>query len=128
MTTVAATPAFLALAVCLPDLVLTRGVVRRLRRHTELISNLSSSGRRPYSIPAEGKPAGLFETVATIGEPVSRNLLSGRTLVGAFTPSCSACDERPPAFAVPDESGTVVSSGLEPNGATGAASPATSGV
>jgi thiol-disulfide isomerase/thioredoxin len=188
MTTVAATLAFLALAVCLPDLVLTLGVIRRLRRHTELISDLSSGGRRPYSILAEGKAAGPFETLATTGEPVSRDGLSGRTLVGAFTPSCSACDERLPAFvdlaktfpggrhqviavvvgqegdaetyrgrlepvarvviepaltgeigtalslesfpafAVLDESGTVGSSGLEPNRSAGAASPATSGV
>nr|BFE31036.1 hypothetical protein GCM10010200_032870 [Actinomadura rugatobispora] len=163
-------------------------MIRRLRRHTELISNLSSGGRRPYAILAEGKAAGPFETVATTGEPVSRDGLSGRTLVGAFTPNCSACDERLPAFtdlaktfpggrrqviavvvgpedaaatyrarleqvarvvieppltgeigtalglesfpafAVLDESGTVVSSGLEPDRSTGAASPATSGV
>ncbi|MCP9951336.1 hypothetical protein LUX33_24865 [Actinomadura madurae] len=50
--------ALLALAVCLLDLVLTLGVVRRLRHHTELISNLSSGGRRPYAILDEGRPPG----------------------------------------------------------------------
>ncbi|GAB3437396.1 hypothetical protein GCM10027569_92300 [Flindersiella endophytica] len=72
-------------------------MVRRLRQHTELISSLSS-GRRPHAILAEGKAAGPFEVVATTGEPVSRDRLSGQTLVGAFTPHCSACKEKLPAF------------------------------
>ncbi|MQA95418.1 MAG: redoxin family protein [Streptosporangiales bacterium] len=97
MITVVAALALLALAVCLLDLVLTLGVIRRLRRHTELISNLSS-GMRPYAILAEGETAGPFETVATTGEPVSRDRLSGRTLVGAFAPHCPACEEKLPAF------------------------------
>jgi hypothetical protein len=102
MMPVVAAAAFLALAVCLLDLVLTL-VVRRLRQHTELISQLSgqvpdASGRRPYSILTEGRSAGPFETVATTGEPLSLDRLSGQTLVGAFTPHCSACAERLPAF------------------------------
>lgn len=97
MMPVVATLAFLALAVCLLDLVLTLGVVRRLRQHTELITKLSS-GRRPYAILAEGKTAGPFQAVATTGELVSRDRLSGRTLVGAFAPHCPACDQKLPAF------------------------------
>jgi hypothetical protein len=98
MMPVVAALAFLALAVCLLDLVLTLGVVRRLRRHTELISNLSSGGWRPGAILAAGETAGPFEAVATTGERVSRDGLSGRTLVGAFAPQCSACEEKLPAF------------------------------
>ncbi len=98
MMPVVAALAFLALAVCLLDLVLTLGVVRRLRQHTELISNLSTGGRQPYAILADGDTAGPFETVATTGEPVSRDRLSGRTLVGSFTPHCSACEVKLPAF------------------------------
>jgi len=103
MTPVVAVAACLALALCLLDLVLTLGVVRRLRSHTDLISQLSgqlpdASGRRPYSILAEGETAKPFETVATTGEPLSRNGLAGRTLVGAFTSHCSACEERLPGF------------------------------
>src|SRR5262245_52970288 len=98
MMSVVAAVAFLALAVCLLDLVLTLGVVRRLRRHTELISNLSSGGWQPGAILADGKTAGPFEAVATTGEPVSRDRLSGRTLVGAFAPTCTACEEKLPAF------------------------------
>jgi len=103
MMPVVAVVAFLALAVCLLDLVLTLGVIRRLRQHTDLISQLSgqlpdASGRRPYSILGEGTTAGPFEAVATTGEPLSSDALSGETLVGAFTPHCSACEERLPGF------------------------------
>jgi hypothetical protein len=97
MMPVVAALAFLALAVCLLNLVFTLGVIRRLRQHTELISNLSSAGR-PYAMLAEGETAGPFEAVATTGESLSRDRLSGRTLVGAFTPHCPACDEKLPAF------------------------------
>lgn len=104
MMPVVAAVAVLALAVCLLDLVLTLGVIRRLRQHTELISTMSgqvaylSSGRRPHAILAEGETAGPFEAVATTGEPVSRDGLPDWTLVGAFTPHCSACEEKLPAF------------------------------
>jgi hypothetical protein len=103
MMPVVAAAAFLALAACLLDLVLTLGVIRRLRQHTDLISQLSgqvpdSSGRLPYSFLAEGRSAGPFDTVATTGERLSRDRLSGHTLVGAFTPHCSACEERLPGF------------------------------
>jgi hypothetical protein len=103
MISVVAALAILALAVCLLDLVLTLGVIRRLRQHTDLISQLSGqipdgSGRRPYSILAEGKTAGPFEAVATTRELLSRDSLNGHTLIGAFTPHCSACEERLPGF------------------------------
>jgi thiol-disulfide isomerase/thioredoxin len=94
---VVAALAFLALAVCLLDLVLTLGVIRRLRLHSELISN-SSSEWRHQAILAEGKSVGPFEAVATTGEPVSRDGLSGRTVVGAFAPHCPACERKLPAF------------------------------
>jgi hypothetical protein len=90
--------ALLALAVCLLDLVLTLGVVRRLRHHTELITNLSAGDRPLHAILDEGETAGPFETVATTGEPVSRDGLSGLTLVGALAPGCSACEEKLPEF------------------------------
>jgi hypothetical protein len=98
MLPVVAALAFLALAVCLLDLALTLGVIRRLREHTELISGLSSGGRQTYPILAKGKTAGPFEAVATTGEPVSADRLPERTLVGAFAPHCSACAEKLPAF------------------------------
>ncbi len=86
----------LALAVCLVDLVLTLGVVRRLREHTELISKLASPA--PVAMLADGRTVRAFEAVATTGEAVSRDLLSGVTLVGAFAPDCPACTEALPAF------------------------------
>jgi hypothetical protein len=97
MLPVVAAVAFLALAVCLLNLLLTLGVIRRLRAHSELLSKLSS-GRQPHPILAEGRTVEPFEAVASTGEPLSRDGLSGRTLVGAFTPHCSACEEKLPAF------------------------------
>jgi hypothetical protein len=95
--------ASLALAVCLLGLVLILGVIGRLRQHAELISQLSEqiakgSGRRPYTILGEGRTAGQFEAVTTTGEALSRDRLSGRTLVGAFMPHCPACEEKLPTF------------------------------
>jgi thiol-disulfide isomerase/thioredoxin len=89
--------AVLALAVCLLDLVFTLGVIRRLREHTELISNLPSMPQL-HAMLAEGEFTGPFEAVASTGEPVTRDRLSGRTLVAAFTPHCHACEEKMPAF------------------------------
>jgi hypothetical protein len=97
MSPVVAAVAFLALAVSLLNLLLMLGVIRRLRQHTELISTLSP-GRRPHAILAEGRTAAPFEAVATTGETVSRDLLSGQTLVGAFTPQCVTCKAKLPAF------------------------------
>jgi hypothetical protein len=95
MLAVVAALAGLALAVCLLDLVLTLGVIRRLREHTEVIARLPAA---PDVMLAEGRTAGAFETVATTGEPVSRVGLAGQTLVAALAPDCPACAERLPAF------------------------------
>jgi len=96
MTTVAIALAGLALAVCLVDLLLTVAVIRRLREHTDLISKFSAPGA--VAMLTQGQTTKPFEAVATTGETVSRDTLSGLTLVGAFTPQCSACTERLPRF------------------------------
>src|SRR5690606_15281359 len=84
-------------AICLLDLVLTVGVIRRLREHSTLISELGG-GRMPVPMLQDGETADAFEAVATTGEVVSRDGLSGNTLVGVFSPDCSACKERLPGF------------------------------
>jgi hypothetical protein len=89
MMSVVATPAVLALAVCLLDLVLTLGVIRRLRRHTDLISQLSGqipdgSGRQPYSILTEGETAGpAFAVLDRSGTVISTGLELIRSTVPA---------------------------------------------
>lgn len=83
-------------ALALVDLVLTFGVVRRLREHTELLDRLSGNG--PVMTPAGGTAADFAATTAN-GEPVSRDLLSGTTLLGVLSPDCPACREKLPRFA-----------------------------
>lgn len=83
-------------ALCVLDLVLTIGVIRRLREHSDLISRPAGDGAEVMR-PA-GARADAFETATTDGEPVSRNTLVGSTLVGVFSPGCGACAERLPEF------------------------------
>lgn len=86
-------------AVCLLDLVLTLGVIRKLREHAAVLARSSAAGGadRPPMLPA-GEVAAPFDAVDAAGEPVGRDALTGRTLVGFFTPSCDACTERMPGF------------------------------
>jgi hypothetical protein len=86
-------------AIALLDLLLTVGVIRRLRQHTEQLSNLSTPGGPAGDIIiGAGEQAGEFAATTTDGEPVSRDLLSGQTLVGVLSAGCSACQERLPEF------------------------------
>jgi hypothetical protein len=86
-------------AVAVLNLLLTVGVIRRLRQHTENLANLSTmGGPQPSIMIGEGERAGEFAATTTDGEPVTRDLLSGQTLVGVLTPDCSACRERLPEF------------------------------
>lgn len=82
--------------VTLLNLLLTLGVVRRLREQ-------APGGAHPTDEPgpvmlADGELAGSFNTTATTGEVVDRERLSGLTLVGFFSPGCSACKDKLPDF------------------------------
>lgn len=86
--------------LCLLDLVLTLGVIRRLREHTSLLEQrpgLSDAFPEPLGVPV-GETVGAFEATTPGGEQVSRDLLAGRTLVGFFAPGCGPCAEQLPAF------------------------------
>lgn len=93
----------LVVAVCLlalfslVHLMVTIAVVRRLREHAILLS------RRPTGDPggpiaAAGTAVGGFSTTGTAGEQVSDDDLTGRTLVGFFSPGCAPCREIMPRF------------------------------
>lgn len=82
--------------VTLLNLLLTLGVVRRLR-------GLTPGGAHPTDEPgpvmlADGELVGSFTATATTGEVVDRARLSGLTLVGFFSPGCSACKDKLPDF------------------------------
>jgi hypothetical protein len=84
--------------LCLLDLLLTLGVVRRLREHSELLSSGVRQGGRSLSITdlAIGETAAAFD-VATAGGPRVSGP-AGLRVVAFFSPGCSVCPERVPAF------------------------------
>jgi len=82
--------------LCLVDLVLTFGVIRRLRQHAELLSRRMDRDER--ILLGAGERVADFAATTFEGEAVSRAGLGGDTLVGFFSPSCAACAERLPDF------------------------------
>jgi thiol-disulfide isomerase/thioredoxin len=83
--------------VGLLNLVLTVGVIRRLREHTLLLSNPTSIGG-VGPLAELGQEIDEFSTVTVNGEPLDRDGLLSETLVGFFTPDCQPCKERLPSF------------------------------
>ncbi|WP_020391121.1 TlpA family protein disulfide reductase [Kribbella catacumbae] len=87
--------------MCLLDLLLTFGVVRRLREHTERLDGLptfasadsaSQSGLKDSPLPE-------FSATARDGATVTTEMLRGRPhLIGFFSAGCSACHDRLPEF------------------------------
>jgi hypothetical protein len=76
--------------LCLLDLLLTFGVIRRLREQTD-----GTSATRTMGLPAGRAPAP-FSAVSTAGELVSG--AAGLRIV-AFFSTCPKCPERVPPFA-----------------------------
>lgn len=85
--------------LCLVDLVLSFGVIRRLRAHTEAINNLMATSSPKGLIAPVGQRIKAFTTVTDDGQTVSDSTLSGRTLVGFFLEDCAGCADGVPAFA-----------------------------
>ncbi|MEU7877260.1 TlpA disulfide reductase family protein [Microbispora bryophytorum] len=83
--------------LCLIDLVLTVGVIRRLRAHEEMLS--ARPAVSPSIVLPPGAKIGGFSAVSTDGVPVSGETLTEPVLVGVFSPDCPACHDRLPQFA-----------------------------
>lgn len=80
--------------LCLADLLLIFGVIRRLREHTELLA-----GFRPDTVVtdlAAGEVPAPFTALGTAGEQLTGPI--GLRLVAFFAAGCSACPERVPGF------------------------------
>ena len=75
-------------ALGLTNLVLTLGVIRRLREHTELLANRVPPGP---SIRPAGETADDFTTTTVDGRTFRRGDFADGTLMGFFSPGCSAC-------------------------------------
>jgi AhpC/TSA family len=83
--------------LALLNLLLTFGVIRRLREHTERLSRPAAG--LPDLMVGVGESPGSFTARTTEGEQVSLEALAGgEQLVGFFSPSCQPCKEVAPAF------------------------------
>ncbi|MFF3441941.1 hypothetical protein [Streptosporangium sp. NPDC002721] len=79
--------------LCAVNLILTVGVIKRLREHSGLLSGMSG----PPTIPV-GKEIGGFLTSTVDGELLSDGLMSDDSLVAFFSPGCGPCKTTVPAF------------------------------
>jgi len=83
-------------ALGLVNLLLTLAVIRRLRQHTELLSNRPAGPEG--GVLAAGERPGDFDAVDTDGLPVTAGP-DGPRLVGFFSPECEPCKAKLPDFA-----------------------------
>lgn len=97
--TVLVTLGVLVGVLCVLNLLLTFGVIRRLREHGDLIAKgaASGAGGGPPTLPV-GQRAAEFTGITTDGAAVSRDLLSGDTLVAFLTPGCTPCQKKLPGL------------------------------
>lgn len=89
--------AFVIVVGCIAaiDLVLTLGVIRRLRHHAELISSGgSAAASRARSLPPAGEQPTEFTATTVEHETIDRDTFGDLTLVGFFSPSCAPCREQ----------------------------------
>ncbi|MFB4268406.1 TlpA family protein disulfide reductase [Nonomuraea sp. GTA35] len=91
--------------LCAVDLVLTLGVVRRLKEHTKLIDALYEAVDLMGGPPgaggrlAVGDVVGEFEATTTDGTRLTRDLLPDGTVIAFLSPDCQGCHDKLPAFA-----------------------------
>ena len=76
------------------NLVLTVGVVQRLRVHTETLTQMG--GEMPTLRP--GEPIGPFDAVSVKDEAISDLMIDAESIIGFFSPGCGPCKERLPDF------------------------------
>lgn len=88
--------------LCLLNLLLTFGVIRRLRDHTETLSNLMQYSVEigvATDIPVVGTAVGEFTASTVDGAPVSADSLTGTTAVVFLSSECTACRAQLPSLA-----------------------------
>jgi thiol-disulfide isomerase/thioredoxin len=82
-------------AASLLNLVLTLGIIRRLREHAELLSTVAGD---PKHSVRTGEKVGDFTTLTVDGAAVTSDLVTEQTLVAFFSPGCKPCQEKLPKF------------------------------
>jgi peroxiredoxin len=84
--------------LCLFNLLLIFGVIRRLREQSgQLTSLLGDRPAAELSVPI-GQQVDDFTATTTAGAPLSRAWLRTTTLVGFFSADCAPCKQQIPAF------------------------------
>jgi len=78
-------------ALCLLDLLLTFGVIRRLREHAEMLSRAGVQDMPVIGL-ASGEPVAAFSALTLGGESLTG--ASGLRVAGFFSSACSVCPER----------------------------------
>ncbi len=79
--------------VSLLNLILTLGVIRRIRQHTEL---LNEQRRKPT--PSMGDMPAAFVAKTVAGSTLTRESLQTPALIGFFTTGCEPCETALPLF------------------------------
>jgi hypothetical protein len=80
------------------NLLLSFGVIRRLREHTELLAE-GAVGRGGFTtMLAAGETVAPFTATTVDGRSVSREVIDRATLFAAFSVGCDACGEKLPGF------------------------------
>jgi thiol-disulfide isomerase/thioredoxin len=83
------------------NLVLTFGMLRRLREHTEQLNGQLPELTGHVStdlIKKKGDRVGNFATETAHGVALSSDMLTGETVLGFFAPGCSPCEQMLPGF------------------------------
>ncbi|GHC74297.1 TlpA family protein disulfide reductase [Streptomyces cinnamoneus] len=85
--------------LCTLDLILTLGVIKRLRDHGTLLTKLADNAPGRPPVIEVGEEVGEFTAVTVDGDVLTRESLTGDTLVAFFSPNCAPCHEMVPKFA-----------------------------
>ncbi|MEV6912663.1 TlpA disulfide reductase family protein [Amycolatopsis sp. NPDC051071] len=86
--------------LCVLDLLLSFGIIRRLREQNETLKNVqrNAAAQPEIALPA-GATVGAFSATTVGGAELSTADIDGtRALVGFFSPNCTPCKERMPEF------------------------------
>ncbi|MGW4638166.1 redoxin domain-containing protein [Sphaerisporangium sp. NPDC004334] len=83
--------------LCVLNLILMVGVIKRLREHTELLSGMDGRGGLRPSIGV-GDEVGPFSASTVDGTELSRASVTDDTVVAFFSPNCQPCREKLPRF------------------------------
>ncbi|WP_328993183.1 hypothetical protein OG394_02655 [Kribbella sp. NBC_01245] len=88
-------------ALVLLNLVITLGLVKRVRSHAEHLGQLVNQHQAEVANPGAlevGVQVGEFSAVSTEGTEISRDTFTDGAIIGFFSTWCDACEEHLPGF------------------------------